>query len=185
MRPPQNKLATIVAFAIAGVAICLLFFVVDPTPLVVDPKPSLDFPIAIVAILIGLWSARHITCLPSLANKRLGRWALWIMLPIWLGFGLTSLAARLQELNSFRAGTTTEEAMALIVEKEGSSGGRFHSVTVMSLADQRTVRIRVDRATFEKVKPNVSCARLLLQRAPDGAVRLIKPLSWSVPCSQR
>lgn len=108
------------------------------------PKPDLDLPLGSVGALVGLWSAHQITRLPSVADKRLGRWALLIMLPMWLGFGLPSSAARLQELHSFRAGSTTEEVTASVVEKERSSDGRFHTISATSPPYQDPIRLRVD-----------------------------------------
>ena len=185
MQPAPSNLATVVALLICGVSICLLAFVVDPTPLLVEPEPDLDIPLGLAGVVAGLWSAHQITRLPFAADRKIGRWALWIMLPLWSGFGLPSFAARLQERHSFRNGGAVEEVTVPVGEKESSSGGRkaSYSVSVISPVDQRAFDVRVDAATFEKVTPNVKCVTLLIERAPEGAVRLIRPMRWNVPCS--
>lgn len=185
-RPPDVR--TVVAFAVALGAIGLLVLpglVVDPTPLLAEPSPNLDLPLGLVGLGAGLWSARRIAALPYVASRRAGRAALWIMLPLWLIFGLASLGDRAFELFSFRGGGSLEQATVLVVEKDRSlrrRGPDVYELGVASPIDDRVVDVRVDRATYDRAEPNRECATLLIERAPNGAARLVRPLRWKARC---
>ncbi|MEG8058510.1 hypothetical protein QP150_19260 [Sphingomonas sp. 22L2VL55-3] len=101
------KLLNIGALIVALVAVVLLFVpgvLVDPTPMLAKPDPDLDIPLGLVGFGLGLWAAYRITTMPYLqvASRRWGRWALRIMLPIWLCFGLAGLGNQIVEAISFR-----------------------------------------------------------------------------------
>jgi hypothetical protein len=105
------------------------------------------------------------------------------MLPLWLSFGLVVLGNRLQEALSFEAGGLVEEVTVLVGEKSRSSGRRLiYDVDVISPDDERKVSVRIDQATFNRIKPYHECATVLIERAPNGAARLLRPLEWNVSC---
>lgn len=166
------------AFALAG----LLF---DRTPLLVEPSPDLDWPLGLAGFAMGLWSAHRITGLGYVSTKKLGRVALWIMLPLLLGFGLAALGERAQEAISFRRGGIKEETTVLVAEKEkrtSRSGRVFYEARVFNPLDARRVTLRIDQATFARIEPLQDCVTLLIERAPNGAARLLMPLRWKVRC---
>jgi len=181
-----SRTSIIGAFLTGLLAVGSTTLAIDPTPMLAEPKPDLDLAVGLSGLVAGLWSARVITQLPYVANRRVGRWALWIMLPLWLGFGLASLAERLQEWNSFRGGSVSEEMAVSITGKSKSSGRRIvYTVSVASPVEEHDVSIRVDQAVFERVRPNHDCVTLLIERAPDGAARMIDPLNWNPrPCDE-
>ena len=183
MHPKPNTVSTTIAFLIAVISLCLLPFVVDPTPLLVEPQPDLDIPLGFLGVCVGFWSAHQITRLSFAAHKRWGRWAFKIMLPLWLGFGLPALSERLQERHSFRSGGVLEEMSARVSEKSKHNGRRkdVYKVRVIGTENKLAFDVRVDAAAFHQVQPNL-CATLLIERAPDGAARLVKPLRWNVRC---
>jgi hypothetical protein len=171
------------AFVVAFTGLCLLFLVVDPTPLLVEPEPDLDWPMGLLGVGLGLWSAHRITNLPYVQKRRIGAVALWVMLPLWLSFGLVALGDRSQEALSFEAGGLVEEVTVLVGEKSRSSGRRLiYDVDVISPDDERKVSVRIDEATFNRLKPHQECATVLIERAPNGAARLLRPLEWNVSC---
>jgi hypothetical protein len=183
MHRTPNIIPTITAFLIALIALCLSILLPKPAPLLVEPQPDLGIPLWLLGISAGLWSARQITRLPHLTDRKWGRWALSIMLPLWLGFGLAALGDRLQERYSFRSGGVSDTVLAKVSEKTVRTGRRapFYTVTVIGADVQRALDVRVDAATFTQVKPDL-CATLLIERAPDGAARLVRPLSWNSRC---
>lgn len=176
----------IIAFAITLIAIGLLFLVVDQTPLLVEPSPDLDWPLGLLGAGAGLWAASRITRLPPVANRWLGRIALLIMVPLWLAFGLVALGDRAQEAISFRHGTVQEEATVAVLEKSTREGRRsrrvFYEAELANPFDGSEVTVRMDEGTFRRIAPAGECATILIERAPDGAARLVRPLRWQVPC---
>ncbi len=179
-----SRVQTGLAFAVALGGLCLVFLVVDPTPLLVEPEPDLDWLMGLLGVGLGLWSAFRITKLSYVQERTLGAVALWVMLPLWLSFGLVAFADRLQETISFRAGGLIEEVTVLVGEKSRTSGRRrvIYEVDVISPDDERKVAVRIDEATFNRIEPFRECATVLIERAPSGAARLVRPVEWSVPC---
>lgn len=177
----------IVAFVISLIAIGLLFLIVDETPLLVEPSPDLDWPLGLLGAGAGLWSASRLTRLPPVAHRRLGKIALLIMLPIWLAFGLVALGDRAQEAISFRHGTVQEEATVAVLEKSSREGRRsrrvFYEAELANPFDEGEVTVRIEEGTFRRIEPTHECATILVERAPDGAARLVRPLRWQVPCA--
>jgi hypothetical protein len=176
----------IVAFVITLIAIGLVLLTLNQTTLLVEPSPDLDWPLGLLGAGAGLWSASRITRLPPAANHRLGPIALLIMLPIWLAFGLVALGNRAQEAISFRHGTVQEEATVAVLEKSTREGRRsrrvFYEAEVANPFDGSEVTVRMDEGTFRRIAPAGECATILIERAPDGAARLVRPLRWQVPC---
>lgn len=178
---------TALAFVVALLGPCLFLLLYDPTPLLAEPKPDLDWLLGLLGVGAGLWSASRITRLPYLASylerRRLGAVALWIMVPVWLGFGLASAAERTQEILSFRSGGVTEEISVLAKEKRRSSrDGGSYDVDVMSPYDGRTISIPIDGAMFDTIEPNRGCVAIMIERAPNGATRVLKPVRWDEYC---
>lgn len=177
---------TFIAFAIVLIAIGLLFLIIDQTPLLVEPSPDLDWPLGLLGAGAGLWSASRVTRLPPVANRKLGRIALLIMVPIWLGFGLVALGNRVQEVISFRYGAAQESVAVAVLEKSTREGRRsrrvFYEAQLENPFQRGEVTVRMDRDTFHRIAPGRECATLLIERAPDGAARLVRPLRWQVPC---
>lgn len=98
-----SHVQTIGAFLIALFAFGLSAMFLDRTPLLIDPGPDLDWPFGLLGIAMGLWAANRITSVPGTSAGRLGRVALWIMLPLLLCFGLPKLGSQLNEAISFGA----------------------------------------------------------------------------------
>ncbi len=182
---PPNSLQTAGAFLTALAAFGLTGLLFDRTPLLVEPSPNLRWPLGLLGIAMGLWSARRITSLSSISRKRLGRVALWVMLPLLLSFGLVALGDRAHEAVSFRQGGLKEEKTVLVLEKEkrtSRSGRVFYEAGVVNPFTARRVTLRVDKETFARTEPLQDCVTLLIERAPNGAARLLMPLRWKVPC---
>lgn len=135
------KLLNIGAFIVALIAVGLLFvpgILVDPTPMLAEPDPDLDIPLGLLGFSVGLWAAYRITTMPYLqvASRRWGRWALRIMLPLWLCLGLTGLGDQIVEAISFRHMSSIQEVTVLVVGKETSTtrrGRTFYDASVVSL----------------------------------------------------
>lgn len=180
-----NSLQTAGAFVIALAGFVLVGLLFDGTPLLVEPSPDLDWPLGLAGVAMGLWSAYRITGLTYVSTKKLSRVALWIMLPLLLGFDLVALGDRVQEAISFRRGGMEEEATVLVAEKDtrsSRSGRVFYEARVINPFDARPVTLRIDQATFARIEPLQDCVILLIERAPNGAVRLLMPLRWKVRC---
>jgi hypothetical protein len=179
---------TALAFVVALLGPCLFLLLYDPTPLLAEPKPDLDWLLGLLGVAAGLWSASRITGLPYLESylerHRVGAVALWIMVPVWLGFGLASAAERTQEMLSFRDGGVKEEISVVAKEKSRrSSRGRVsYDVDVMSPYDGRTISIPIDGAMFDTIEPNRGCVAIMIERAPNGATRVLKPVRWDEYC---
>lgn len=177
-------ISTAAAFAVALFGIFSMVLLIDPTPLLAEPRPDLDLPLGLIGIAAGLWAASRITSLPY-ARRRWGRWALWIMLPLWLGFGIPVSAERLREAFSFRNGGSLEEATVLLIGKERSTtrrGGDLFDATLVNPLDEESFDLRIDEITFKRIEPGRECVTLLLERASNGAVRLVRPVQWKVRC---
>jgi len=186
MNRPALSPQTIGAFVIALIGIGLVFLIVDQTPLLIEPSPDLDWPLGLLGGGAGLWSAYRITRLPLVANRKFGRIALLIMLPLWLGFGLAALGERAGEAMSFRNGAVQEEVTVTVLQKSTRTGRRsgrvFYDVELANPFDGSEVSLRTDEAAFRRIRPRRECATLLIERAADGAARLVRPLRWQVPC---
>lgn len=187
MDRPNSNWQIIAAFAIALGAVGLLLATGrdGPTPLLTEPRPDLDLPLIAIGAAAGLWAAIRITRLPAVAHRRFGRIALWIILPLWLSVGLVTAADRLYEAISFRHGGTWREVTLLLLETDRSTsrrGGKSYRATFMSPAEERRVTIPIDEATFDRITPLRECLTILIERAPNGAVRLIRPVRWKVRC---
>ncbi|MDD1451800.1 hypothetical protein NHF48_013845 [Sphingomonas sp. H160509] len=157
----------------------------DGTPLLVEPSPDLDWPLGLAGVAMGLWSAYRITGLTYVSTKKLSRVALWIMLPLLLGFDLVALGDRVQEAISFGRGGMEEETTVLVAEKDtrtSRSGRVFYEARVINPFDAHRVTLRIDEATFARIQPLQDCVTLLIERAPNGAARLLMPLRWKVRC---
>jgi len=181
-----NHLTTIAAFVVALASFGSILFLEDPTPLLVEPAPDLDWPSGLVGVMAGLWSAMRITQLPYPTGNRLGKVALWIMVPLFLGFGLPAVVDRARESLSFRKGVSTEAATVLLTEKREvvtRSGRVFYEATLASLVDHSEVAVRIDHTTFERIEPQRECVTIAIERASNGAVRLLKALRWNASCS--
>lgn len=175
---------TIGAFLIALFAFGLsaLF---DQTPMLIDPGPDLDWPLGMIGIAMGFWSANRITSLPGAPKNKLGRAGLWIMLPLLLCFGLPKLGGQLSEAASFRTGGMKEQLTVIVVGKSRVTrrGGQpFYEADLATPFNDHTVTLRVDEAVFDHIEPYRECVTLLIERAPNGAARLLMPLRWKVQC---
>lgn len=180
-----SHVQTIGAFLIALCAFGLPAIFFDQTPMLIDPGPDLDWPLGMIGIAMGLWSARRITSLSGTPKNKLGRAALWIMLPLLLCFGLPKLGGRLNEAISFRGGGVKEQLTVVVVGKNRGTrrkGQPFYEADLATPFTDRTVTLRVDEAVFDRIEPNRECVRLLIERAPNGAARLLMPLRWKVQC---
>jgi len=186
------KLLNIGALIVALVAVVLLFVpgvLVDPTPMLAKPDPDLDIPLGLVGFSVGLCAAYRITTMRYLqvASRRWGRWALRIMLPIWLCFGLAGLGNQIVEAISFRHMNALQKATVLVVGKETSTtrqGRTFYDARVINPVGKNVTEFRVDQDIYDRIEPNYECVTLLIEKAPNNAVRLVKPLRWKVRCSQ-
>ncbi|MEG8058511.1 hypothetical protein QP150_19265 [Sphingomonas sp. 22L2VL55-3] len=49
---------------------------------------------------------------------------------------------------------------------------------------KNVTEFRVDQDIYNRIEPNYECVTLLIEKAPNNAVRLVKPLRWKVRCSQ-
>ena len=154
----------------------------DPTPLLAEPRPDLDLPLGLGGVAAGLWSAGEITKLPGIRDRR-RRWALWIMLPLWAGFGFAALGQWLYESHSFRDGASLAEETVMVVGKQRTQGRRTsYDVTVGNPVQDGVLDVPVAQSTFDRVEPNRECVTLLIERAPNGAARLIRRLRWKARC---
>lgn len=186
------KLLNIGALIIALIAVALLLVpgvLVDPTPMLAKPDPDLDIPLGLLGFSVGLWAAYRITAMRYLqvASRRWGRWALRIMLPIWLCFGLTGLGNQIVEVISFRHVNSLQKATVLVVGKETSTtrrGRTFYVASVINPVGENIIELRVGQDIFDYLEPNRECVTLLIEKAPNNAVRIVKPLRWKVRCSQ-
>ncbi len=129
-------------------------------------------------------SASRITRLPYVQERLFGAIAMWVFLPIALGFGLAGTTEWAQELASFRHGGQSEEISVLTKDKHRSSGrGKVRpSVEVQSPYNGQTVSISVDQGIFDVVQPNRGCVSVMIQTAPNGVVRVVRPLAWTAAC---
>lgn len=181
----SDTATTPAAFLIGLVAFGLCVIIYDPTPLLVDPGAYLDWPLGLLGLGMGLWSASHITRLPYVSKKIIGRVSLWIMLPLLLSFGLPAFRNRMYEEFSFRRGGAKEEVTAFLAEKSESTSRRgrttYQAGVLNSFFDHK-IELRIDKSTFDRIEPYRECVRLLIERAPNGAARLIRPLQWKAGC---
>lgn len=185
MKHKQNHVKTLAAFGVALTAFVSLFFLRDSTPLLVEPRPDLDWPLGLLGFAAGLWSAIHITKLPYTPERKIGRIALWITLPLYLSFGLPVIGERTHEALSFRRGSLSEAVTMLVADKRRGTTRRgrvFHEVTLSSPGNDREVILPIAQTTFDRVKPQRECVTIAAQRAPNGAVRLLRPVYWKVRC---
>ena len=184
------KLLNISALIVALIAVGLLFvpgLLVDPTPILAKPGTDLNIPLGMLGLSVGLWAAYRITAMRYLqvASRRLGRWALRIMLPLWLCFGLIALGNQTVEAISFRHGSSLQEATVLVVRKEASTtrrGRTFYDASVINPVGTNVIEFRVDKDVYDRIEPNRECVTLLIEKAPNNAARLVKPLRWKVRC---
>jgi hypothetical protein len=184
------KLLNIGALIVALIGVGLLFvpgILVDPTPVLAKPDPDLDIPLGLLGFSVGLWAAYRITTMPYLqvASRRWGRWALRIMLPLWLCLGLTGLGDQIVEAISFRHMNSFQEATVLVVGKETSTirrGRTFYDASVVSPVGENVIEFRVDQDVYSRIEPNRECVTLLIEKASNNAARLVKPLRWKVRC---
>ena len=149
----------------------------DATPLLTTPRPDLRLPFGLAGAASGFVAARWIMNLPYI-RKRRARWVFIILLPLSLGFGLSAASERLYELVSFREGVDgTELATAPVVEKIRHNGRRGrddrYQVTIVSPFGGREVSLRIGQALFERIEPSRHCLKIAIERASNGAVRMI------------
>lgn len=101
-----------------------------------------------------------------------------------LAFGSASLWERAYEAYSFRDGGMSSHATVLVGEKSISRGKRrtSYSIDVVNPVDDRMISVPTDPATFDRAQPLQECATLLVEQAPNGAQRLVRPVAWHVAC---
>jgi hypothetical protein len=182
-----NHLKAIAAFTVALAALGSTVFLNDPTPLLIEPTPDLDWPLGLLGLVAGLWAAIQITRLPYTPRHNFGRVSLWIILPLFLGFGLPAVADRAHEALSFRAGSSMEAATAVVREKRidrTKSGRVIYKVTLNVPTGGNDIDLEIDQTTFERIEPQRECVTIAVERASDGAARLLRPLRWKVRCPQ-
>lgn len=180
-----HRLNTAAAFMVALAAVGLVLISDDPTPLLVEPSPDLDWPLGTIGIALGVWSADGICRFRHMPKHLWGRIALWVMVPLMLGYGLVALGNRVQEQMSFQVRGSTEQRLVRVVERSRSKsrlGPAVHRVGVAALGDRHAVHVRVNAATYGMLAPDRDCATVLVERAPDGAERLLRVERWKVPC---
>ena len=83
-----------------------------------------------------------------------------------------------------RVSSLREEVTVLTVEKSRVSGRRkvTYEAVVISPVDETKVTVPVDMDTFDRIQPYRECVTMLIERAPDGAARIVRPLRWHVDC---
>ena len=185
MAKPTISFQTAAAFLIAFAGIGLATLLLDPTPLLVEPQPDLDWPLVMLGMAAGLWAAYRITRLVPFSKNTLGKVALLIILPLILAAGLKSFGDRVQEAISFRQGGQSAEISALVVSKETSTSrkGRIrYSIGIINPFGAEEIAVPVDEPTFTRAAPLKECVTLLIERAPNGVVRLLSPLRWNSRC---
>ncbi|WP_347302241.1 hypothetical protein V5740_09480 [Croceibacterium sp. TMG7-5b_MA50] len=169
------------------VGIGTIFLFNDPTPLLLAPGPDLDWPLGLFGAAAGLWAALRIGRLPNVRRQTLGRISLIVMIPLLLGYGMANAGSRLQEAFAFRQGTTMEQVVVKVLTTDRREGRKFprkryHTATVANPLQPGNFEIDIDAATFGRIEPAGTCARIMIERVPSGAARLIRPLDWNVAC---
>ncbi|KQN91075.1 hypothetical protein ASE95_12560 [Sphingomonas sp. Leaf231] len=189
-RGPPGRVATVAAFAVALSTLGLLILpgiVRDATPLLADPGFDPAAGMVILGFVLALWAAVHISRLPveGIRGSRAARWSLRIMLPLWLGFGAANLGHRAAEAFSFRHGGVVAPATARVSGKSITALRRrtSYDVAIVSPVDGRNVTLEVGATLHDRLEPGRDCVSLLIETAPDGAARLLRPLRWKVPCN--
>ena len=163
----------------------------DATPLLTTPRPDLRLPLGLAGAAVGVAAAIWIAGLPHI-RERTARWTFFVLLPLFLGFGSASGGERLFELYSFQKDVSAPHlAVARVRDKTLTRGRRGradkYQAHLLSPFDDREVDLAIDRSLFERIQPLRDCLTLLVERAPNGAVRLIKivrvtqraPSCWS------
>jgi len=149
----------------------------DATPLLTSPRPDFRLPLSLAGIAAGFFTARWIARLPVI-REGARRWAFFVLLPVVFGTGLASAGERIYELVSFSEGrSTAERAGALVIEKSQSDrrfGEDRYRIGVSNPFDERRISLEVNRMLFERVEPHRHCVTLVVERAPNGAARLIE-----------
>lgn len=132
-----------------------------------------------------MWSAYHITRLPTFPDRRLAKLAVLVTIPMLLGYGLVTLDERIREIISFRQGTLQEEVTVPVIEKRSRDARRssrvFYNVDLANPFDGPEPSLRVDAETYEGIDPE-RCVTILIERASNGATRLVEPMRWNAPC---
>jgi hypothetical protein len=138
------------------------------------PDPDLGIPLGLIGFSVGLWAAYRITTMPYLqvGSRRWGRWALRIMLPLWLCLGLTGLGGQIVEAISFRHMNSLQEATVLVVGKQTSNtrrGRTFYDVSAVSPVGENVIEFRVNQNVYDRIEPNRECVTLLIEKASNNA----------------
>ncbi len=107
------------------------------------------------------------------------------MLPLWLGFGAANLGRRAAAAFGFRHNGIVTPATARVSGESVTALRRRtrYDVAIVSPAYWGIVTLEVGTTLHDRLVPGRDCVSLLIETAPDGAVRLLRPLRWRVPCA--
>ena len=173
------RLAGAFAVVLGGLGLAIAFS--GAGEWLVEPSPDLDWPLGLLGVAIGLWAAHVITRHPVTNVKRAGAVILWIMLPLWLSYGLICFGDQMQGWFSFRHGMSAETRVGTVIEKNQYQTRRRRTqsrLTVVTDGSTKRLSIPVDPAVFSGIVPYRDCVLLLTERADDGAMRLRRPLAF-------
>jgi hypothetical protein len=162
----------------------------DATPLLTFPRPDLRIPLGLAGIAAGVVAAKWMAGLPHMREQR-ARWVFFVMLPLCFFLGFFTGCERLFELYSFRRGVRAPRLAVVQVSDKSLNKGRrgrpdSYEAHLRSPFGGRRIDLKIDQNLFERMEPSRDCLDLLVERAPNGAVRLVKVVGASErtpPCS--
>jgi hypothetical protein len=163
----------------------IILLMKDPTPVLSRPGPNVGVLFGLVGGVGGLWSAYNITRLPAIAGRSLGKFALWIMLPLWLAFGLGMSANRLAEAYAFRNGGTRSDVILGVLSKKDTKGRRgrhTYTATVISPAGGGKTELTLSRELFARLTPYRDCLQLAVETTAKGAMRAVGQPTLTAAC---
>ena len=150
----------------------------DITPLLTIPRPDLRVPLGLSGIAAGVAVAKWVAGLPHI-RERAARWVFFVMLPLCLALGFASGGERLFEMYSFQSDVSAPHLAVLRVRDTSLTPGRrgrpdSYQAHLLSPFDDRKVDLIIDQSLFERLEPSRDCLTLLVERARNGAVRMVK-----------
>lgn len=105
------------------------------------------------------------------------------MLPLWLGFGAANLGRRAAEAFGFRHNGIVTSATARVPGESFTALRRRtrYDVAIVSPAYWGIVTLEVGTTLHDRLVRGRDRVSLLIETAPDGAVRLLQPLRGGCP----
>lgn len=189
MSPEQRKIGVILSaaalllFSTLGLAAWLAD---DPTPLLTPPRPDLGWPLGITGVVLGVIAARWMVGVPFIRERR-GRWAFYILFPVYLGCSLPMSGAAAYEAIGFRNAGVRRSVAFLVVETDryrGRRAGRHRYRAHIANPWGDRFALRIGQDIYGRLRPYRSCVVLTTERARNGAMRVVGQRDWRFECDQ-